>query len=121
MTSSEAMMPDSGGDRIGHQKSNGRLEGATTSSNKLTSEKHQDAAAIARALGGKANGDGYLVPCPVPSHGQGKGDRRPSLSLRDGDHQLLVRCYAGCDPRDVLAELRRRGLLDDHVVKSRQA
>ena len=26
---------------------------------------------------------------------------------------LLVRCYAGCDPRDVLDELRRRHILDD--------
>lgn len=71
------------------------------------------AANIARALGGHRNGEGFLVRCPVPSHGQGRGDRRPSLSIRDGDDRLLVRCFAGCDPRDVLAELRRRGLLDD--------
>ena len=71
------------------------------------------AASIARALGGHRNGDGYLVRCPVSRHGKGRGDRSPSLSIRDGDDCLLVRCFAGCDPRDVLAELRRRGLLDD--------
>jgi putative DNA primase/helicase len=55
-----------------------------------------------------------MVRCPVPSHGNGKGDRNPSLMIRDGDKpgRVLVRCYAGCEATDVLAELRRRGLLD---------
>jgi hypothetical protein len=54
------------------------------------------------------NGPGWLTSCC--SH----EDKRPSLSLRDGDNgKLLVKCFAGCDPRDILAELRRRGLLDD--------
>ena len=73
---------------------------------------------IAFALAGRRaqrlpDGD-YLVPCPVPSHGKGRGDRNPSLRLADGEVRLLVRCYAGCDRRAVLDELRRRGLLDDH-------
>lgn len=68
---------------------------------------------IARALGGCRNGDGWLVRCPCAGHGQGRGDRRPSLSLHDGDGRLLVHCFAGCVPREVLAELRRRGLLND--------
>jgi hypothetical protein len=72
---------------------------------------------IARALGGKRtqllpNGD-YLVPCPVPSHGKGRGDRSPSLSVGDGQQRLVVHCFAGCDPRVVLDVLRQRGLLDD--------
>jgi Toprim domain len=72
---------------------------------------------IAQALAGKRvqflpNGD-YLVPCPVSSHGKGRGDRSPSLSIGDGQKCLLVNCFAGCDSRDVLDELRRRGLLDD--------
>jgi putative DNA primase/helicase len=73
------------------------------------------AAAIARALPGSIrHGKGFLVRCPVPSHGQGRGDRTPSLSIADSANgKLLVRCFAGCDSRDVLAELRRRGLLDD--------
>ena len=41
-----------------------------------------------------------------PAH----GDRAPSLSLRDGDRRLIVRCRAGCDPREVLAALHSRGL-----------
>jgi hypothetical protein len=70
-----------------------------------------DAATIARALGGKqcANG-GYVCRCPVPGHGNGRGDRRPSLSIRDGDQALLVHCHAGCDQRDVIEALGARGL-----------
>jgi hypothetical protein len=58
-------------------------------------------------------GGGFLVPCPVPSHGKGRGDRSPSLQISDGERRLLVHCFSGCDPRDVLKELRRRGLLED--------
>ena len=40
-------------------------------------------------------------------------DHNPSLKLSDGDQgKLLVHCFAGCEPRDMLAELRRRHLLD---------
>jgi hypothetical protein len=72
------------------------------------------AARIAHALrGAPIAGGGFICRCPVPTHGAGKGDRKPSLSIKDGHTRLLVRCYAGCDGRDVVAELRRRGLLDD--------
>jgi hypothetical protein len=71
-----------------------------------------DAETIGRALGGKRYGDGFLCHCPVPSHGKRRGDRNPSLSVRDGDNALLVHCFASCDRLDVLEALRRRGLLD---------
>jgi putative DNA primase/helicase len=74
-----------------------------------------DAATVARALGGKRNGGGFLCHCPVPSHGKRQGDRNPSLSVRDGDSALLVHCFASCDRLDVLVALRRRGLLDVRV------
>ncbi len=64
-------------------------------------------------LGGHKAGKGYLCRCPIPGHGKGQGDRNPSLSIADGNERLLVRCHSGCDPRDVIAELRRRGLLED--------
>ena len=57
----------------------------------------------------------YLVPCPVSSHGKGRGDRNPSLQISDGASQLLVRCHAHCDARDVLDVLRRRGLLEGRI------
>jgi hypothetical protein len=75
------------------------------------------AARIAEALSGRralrlADGS-YLVSCPLPSHGKGRGDLHPSLSIRDGASQILVYCHARCDPRDVLDALRQRGLLDN--------
>jgi Toprim domain len=64
------------------------------------------AARIAEALAGrpvKAHGGNFLVPCPAHD------DDRPSLSLRDGDRGLLVvHCFAGCNPVDVYAAIRRR-------------
>jgi putative DNA primase/helicase len=80
------------------------------------------AAVIAVALAGsrvQRLGDGsYLVPCPVPGHGRGRGDRNPSLQIRDGDSRLLVKCYASCDPRAVLDVLRRRGVLDESTRRA---
>ncbi len=64
------------------------------------------AAEIARALGG-AHRSGAWWRCRCPVH----GSRSASLSLRDGTRGLLIRCWAGCSPCDVLAELRRLGLI----------
>ena len=55
---------------------------------------------IAAVFGKRAQqlADGWLVPCPVPSHGKGRGDRSPSLRISDGESsRLLVYCFAGCD------------------------
>jgi hypothetical protein len=46
---------------------------------------------------------GYVAMCRCPAH----ADHTPSLSLRQGDRGVLVTCFAGCDPADVLRELRR--------------
>jgi putative DNA primase/helicase len=48
----------------------------------------------------------YLVSCPVPEHGRGRGDLNPSLQITDDEQGLQVRCHAGCDPCDVLEALR---------------
>ncbi len=72
-----------------------------------------DAASIARARKGVRTGTGWLICCPCPSHGKGRGDRNPSLSISDGRDGLILFCHGGCDSLDVLAELRRQGLLDD--------
>jgi putative DNA primase/helicase len=69
---------------------------------------------IGVALKGRRNGNGWLVRCPCPNHGKGRGDRFPSLSVADGDDdRLLLRCFAGCDFVDILDELKHRGLIDD--------
>jgi hypothetical protein len=53
------------------------------------------------ALGGSWHGN--VATCRCPAH----ADATPSLSLRQGDRGLLVTCFAGCDPIDVLRELDR--------------
>lgn len=68
---------------------------------------------IGIALKGRRNGIGWLVCCPCPNHGKGRGDRFPSLSVADGDdNRLLLRCFAGCGFIDILDELKHRGLVD---------
>jgi putative DNA primase/helicase len=65
------------------------------------------AAEIAAALG-RAHRSGDWWRCRCPFH----GSRGPTLALRDGDRGLIVKCFADCDPRDILAELRRRGMIE---------
>lgn len=49
---------------------------------------------------------GFLARCPVPNHGRGQGDRRPSLSVRLGRNGVpVLRCHGGCETRDVLAAI----------------
>ena len=67
---------------------------------------------IVEALGGKWQGNQGLCRCPAHA------DRTPSLSVRVGDTALLFTCFAGCDTRDVLAALRRHGLLGDGLATS---
>ena len=67
------------------------------------------AAEIATALG-RAQRSGRWWRCLCPVHGSRTG-HSATLALRDGDRGLVVKCWAGCDARDVLAELRRLGLL----------
>ncbi len=57
----------------------------------------------------KPNGDGgFLVSCPVPGHGKGRGDLDPSLSISPGNGSgPLLNCFAGCDTGAVLASVGR--------------
>src|SRR6516165_7607191 len=65
------------------------------------------AARVAEALG-DASRTGRVWRCRCPVHG-GR-----SLTLRDGDGgRLLLTCWGGCNRLEVLAELRRSGLLDE--------
>ena len=72
-----------------------------------------DAKLIAEKLGRSrpaANGE-WLASCPVVDHGQGNGDRNPSLSVTDADGKLLLKCHGGCSQHDVWAAVRDLGLL----------
>jgi putative DNA primase/helicase len=77
------------------------------------------AAQIAAALGNSRHMGGWWR-CVCPVHGSRTG-RSLSLALRDHPRGLAVRCHAGCDPCEVLAELRRLGLLGGHSEGARQS
>jgi hypothetical protein len=56
---------------------------------------------IARALGGRKVGRGWMACCPV------HGDREPSLSIRDADGKVLVLHPAGCNLEEHKAQEAR--------------
>jgi len=70
---------------------------------------------IAKALGNaKRVGKGWLASCPLPTHGQGHGDKNPSLSISDGeDGKPLFKCHSGCDQHQLFHAIRDYGLLPD--------
>jgi putative DNA primase/helicase len=71
-----------------------------------------NAEAVAKALGGRKAGSGWMACCPAHN------DREPSLSIRDADDgKVLVRCHSGCDQGRVIAALRAAGLWE---TKSRR-
>jgi putative DNA primase/helicase len=60
---------------------------------------------IAKALGAHRAGVTWMACCPVHE------DRSPSLSISAGkDGKVLVHCHAGCEQRDLIAALQKRGL-----------
>jgi putative DNA primase/helicase len=60
---------------------------------------------IAKALGGRKGGGGWTARCPAHH------DRKPSLSINDGDDgKVLVCCHAGCTQDAVITALRQLDL-----------
>jgi putative DNA primase/helicase len=72
-----------------------------------------NAESIAKGLGGRKAGAGWVARCPTHD------DREPSLSISASDDgKVLVRCHAGCDQLQVIAELRLRGLWYERRVRT---
>lgn len=65
---------------------------------------------LAAALRGGKIAGGYIARCPAHD------DRTPSLSIRDGDVAILLKCHAGCERDAIFAALRR---LDIRLESSR--
>ncbi|MEJ5370248.1 MAG: CHC2 zinc finger domain-containing protein [Bryobacteraceae bacterium] len=70
------------------------------------------AADLARALGGRRSGDGWMARCPAHD------DRNPSLSVNERGGRVLVHCFAGCSQEAVIAELKRRGWWESEQPKA---
>lgn len=68
-----------------------------------------DARSITLSLpGGKWHGTYGTARCVVHD------DRNPSMTIRDGDHGLFVKCHSqGCDPAAILSAFRNTGRLRD--------
>lgn len=59
--------------------------------------------------GVRRSGRGWVARCPVPSHGQGRGDRSPSLSVQEGDDgRILVHDFGGCRVDEICTALGLR-------------
>ncbi len=63
---------------------------------------------------------GTQVHCPVPGHGQGRGDQNPSLSITARDGRVLLKCHAGCRQNAIIQALRQRGLWPAPEDRSRR-
>jgi len=61
---------------------------------------------IAKALGGRKCGTGWIARCPAHD------DHDPSLSISESFGKMLWKCHAGCSQEIVFNALRERGLLD---------
>ena len=63
---------------------------------------------LAHALGAKRSGKQWSCRCSAHD------DHNPSMIFWDGETAIRFKCYAGCEPVDIVDALRRRGLLDAH-------
>lgn len=61
----------------------------------------QELVDIVAGLRGKWHGSYAMCRCPAHADGE------PSLSLRQGDRGIIVHCFAGCHPSNIVRELRR--------------
>lgn len=77
-----------------------------------------EAEALTKALGGRWYGHYGLAFCPAHDN-----HRSPALHLATGERgQLLARCYAGCDFRDIVRAIRERGFfMAVHLPEKRSA
>src|SRR5215204_2732029 len=88
-----------GADRRGSR----RLDCATGRGTEARSMRPVDFV-LDRADNPRRAGSGWLVSCPLPDHGQGRGDKNPSVSVTEGDDgRALVNCRAGCQTEDIAA------------------
>ena len=62
---------------------------------------------VCNVLGAVKEGGQWKARCPVPGHGQGHGDRNPSLSIAEGNTQAVVfKCWGGCSQEKIVERVR---------------
>jgi hypothetical protein len=65
----------------------------------------EEGRAVVERLGGRWTPAGGICRCPAHD------DRSPSLSVRPGRSRLLLHCFAGCAPSDILRLLQTAGVV----------
>jgi hypothetical protein len=68
---------------------------------------------LAFSLGARRSGRQYKCRCVAHN------DVHPSMIIFDGRDSVQVRCLAGCEPLDIIAKLRERGLWHGDYVPER--
>ena len=60
----------------------------------------------------------WMFPCPLPGHGQGKGDRHPSAEIwEDSEGKRGAKCYAGCDNTQLYDKCIRTFIQKKHTTR----
>lgn len=72
------------------------------------------AAALAARIRAKKCGRYFMACCPAHH------DRSPSLSISQGHSTILLKCFAGCEPADIIAAFRARGLWEEPERRGRR-
>jgi len=56
-----------------------------------------------------------MIPCPVPGHGKGQGDKNPSCHVWYDieKERMAAACFSGCDPELVREALEHLGVWDN--------
>ena len=63
---------------------------------------------------------GYLCSCPLPSHGKGRGDLHPSLSITDKpEGGVKINCQSSCDNQEIYEHFVALGLINKRGVKKK--
>ncbi|OPY89175.1 MAG: hypothetical protein A4E71_00061 [Smithella sp. PtaU1.Bin162] len=58
---------------------------------------------LSKLAGVKPSGNGYVAHCPGSGHAH--GDKNRSLSITMTDDRILIKCFTGCNPKDILDAL----------------
>ncbi|MDF9409063.1 MAG: hypothetical protein A4E52_01864 [Pelotomaculum sp. PtaB.Bin013] len=58
---------------------------------------------LSKLSGVKPSGNGHVAHCPGDGHAH--GDKNRSLSVTVVDNKILLNCFTGCDPKEILNKL----------------
>jgi putative DNA primase/helicase len=68
---------------------------------------------LARRVKAKRVGRSFVCRCPAHNDGD------PSLSIMQGHTAILLKCFAGCEPADIIAAWKASGVWEE-APKRRQ-